>query len=161
MNVLILYRSYSGNTEKLAHLIAASLTHGGNASTVQDLRKRLPEAQSFDCVLMGAPTRMAGVTGRALGALKRLKKGGFAHKPIGFFDTYGPLPTNPQDLEAGRKWLYPGAVGKMLEAARKLGLRAHPETLRSTVTGLKGPLADDSPAAADSFVKNFLAAVAR
>jgi hypothetical protein len=60
--------------------------------------------------------------------LKQLRKKGFTKKPVAVCDTYGPIPTDPVELEKGRKWLYPGAAGKMLKLAEEQGLNVYPET---------------------------------
>jgi flavodoxin len=161
VQALILFRSHYGNTRKVAEALAAELTALGHGSVVHDLRRKLPDPEGVDLVFIGAPTRMAKVTRRALRVLKRLGKRGFSRKPIAIFDTYGPLPAKPEDLEKGRKWLYPGAAGIMQNAARTIGLNVYPDTLRSEVKGMKGPLAEDALDRARAFVKEFISAVAQ
>ena len=161
MKALILFRSHYGNTRKVAEALAAELTVLGHGSVVQDLRRKLPGPEGVDLVFIGAPTRMAKVTRRALRVLKRLGKRGFSRKPIAIFDTYGPLPTKPEDLEKGRKWLYPGAAGIMHEAAKTLGLNVYPDALRCEVKGMKGPLVDGALDRARAFVKEFVSTIAQ
>ena len=161
MKALILFRSHYGNTKKVAEVLAAELSALGHGSVVQDLRRKLPGPEGVDLVLIGAPTRMAKVTRRALRVLKRLGKRGFSGKPLAIFDTYGPLPAKPEDLEKGRKWLYPGAAGTMQNAAKGLGLNVYPNTLRCEVKGMKGPLADDALESARAFVKEFVSTIAQ
>jgi hypothetical protein len=158
MRALVLYRSHYGNTKQVAEAIAGELAALGHAAEVRDLRKRLPDLESFDLLFIGAPTRMARVSRRALHALKRLRKLGAAGKPLAVFDTFGPIPTEPEKLEKGRKWLFPGAAGLMLEAAKRLGLNVYPETLRCEVKGMKGPLVDGGPGKAAAFVREFVSA---
>ncbi|HVP90520.1 MAG TPA: flavodoxin domain-containing protein [Terriglobales bacterium] len=160
MKALILYRSHYGNTKQAAEAMASQLTALGHAPVVQDLRKRLPDPESFDLILIGAPTRMARVTRRALRVLKRLRKLGAARKPLAVFDTYGPIPTDPVKLEKGRKWLTPGAAGLMHDAAKALGLNVYPETLRCEVKDIRGPLIDGALDKAAAFAREFVSAVA-
>ncbi len=160
MKALILYRSHYGNTRQVAEAIAAELTSLGHVAAVQDLRRRLPAMEDVDLIFVGAPTRMARVTRRALHAFKRLRKLGAARKPLAVFDTFGPIPTEPEKLEKGRKWLEPGAAGLMHEAAKTLGLNVYPETLRCEVKGMKGPLVDGALEKAAAFVREFVSAVA-
>ena len=96
------------------------------------------------------------VTRKALRVSKRLRKRGFTQKSIAIFDTYGPVPTKPEELEKSRKWIYPGA-GIIHETAKKLGLTVYPNTLRSEVKGMKGPLADGELAKVEAFVRAFVA----
>jgi flavodoxin len=158
MKALILYRSYHGNTKQVADAMAKELAVEGIESVVQDLRRRLPDLSHFDFVLIGSPTRMARVNRKARRVLKRIRKRGFAEKSIAVFDTYGPVPTDPEELEKGKKWLYPGAAGILHRLAETMGLNVYPKTLRCEVTGLKGPLKDNELEKAASFAKDFVSA---
>jgi flavodoxin len=161
MKGLILFRSHYGNTKQVAESIAQQITTLGHEAIVQDLRQKLPDLQGLDFVIIGAPTRFARVTGKALSVLKQLRKKGFTEKPVVIFDTYGPIPTDSKELEKARKWLYPGAAGIMQRVAKEQGLTVYPETLRCEVQGgLKGPLADHQLEKAASFTKEFLTRIA-
>jgi hypothetical protein len=83
--------------------------------------------------------------------LKRKGKKGAAEKPIAVYDTYGPVPANPVELEKGRKWLYPGAAGILHKLAASQGLNVYLKTLRCEVQGMKGPLKDRELDKAASF----------
>lgn len=65
--------------------------------------KTLVLYKELDLILVGAPTRMARVNGRALSVLKKLRKRGYGEKPVAIFDTYGPVPAAPEELEKSRK----------------------------------------------------------
>jgi flavodoxin len=157
MKGLVLFRSHYGNTKQVAESIAQQITALGHEIIIQDLRQKLPDLQGLDFVMIGAPTRFARVTGKALRVLKQLRKKGFTGKPVAIFDTYGPVPTDPKKLEKGRKWLYPGAAGIMQRVAKEQGLDVHPETLRCEVQGgLKGPLAEHQLEKAAAFAKEFI-----
>ena len=156
MKALVLYRSYHGNTKQVAEGIAKELGTQGVETIAQDLRRKLPDLNGIDCILMGSPTRMARVNRKALRVLKRLRREGFTKKPVAIFDTYGPVPAKPEEMEKARKWLFPGAAGIMQEAAKTLGLNVYAETLRCEVRGLKGPLADQGLEKAAKFTNVFL-----
>jgi menaquinone-dependent protoporphyrinogen IX oxidase len=160
MKGLILFRSHYGNTKQVAYAMAAVIQGLGHEPVVQDLRRKLPDLQSFDFVLIGAPTRMARVTRKAVRVLKRLRKRGLGDKPLAVFDTYGPVPAKPEELEKAKKWLYPGAAGIMQTAAKAQGLNVYPNTLRCEVAGMKGPLKEKELDRAAAFAKEFLAALA-
>jgi hypothetical protein len=102
---------------------------------------------------------MARVNRRARRVLKRIGKKGFAKKPIAVFDTYGPVPTDPEELEKGKKWLYPGAAGILHKAAETQGLNVYPKTLRCEVKGMKGPLGENELEKAASFAKEFVSTI--
>jgi flavodoxin len=161
MKGLVLFRSHYGNTKQVAESIAQQITALGHEAIVQDVRQKLPDLKYFDFLMIGSPTRFARADGKAMGVLKGLRKRGFTQKPVAVFDTYGPVPTDPKELEKGRKWLYPGAAGKMLKAAQEQGLNVYPEGLRCEVLGgMKGPLADHQLEKATSFTKEFLSRIA-
>ena len=156
MKGLILFRSHYGNTKQVADSIEQQITVLGHEAVVQDLRQKVPDLEGFDFVMIGSPTRIARADGKALSALKHLRKKGFTKKPVAVFDTYGPVPADPKQLEKSRKWLYPGAAGKMQKLAKEQGLNVYPETLRCEVQGMKGPLAEHQLEKAASFVKEFI-----
>ena len=162
MKGLVLFISHYGNTKQVAETIARQITDSGHESVVQDLRQRLPDMISFDFVAIGSPTRFARPAGKAVSVLKQLRKKKYTEKPVVIFDTYGPIPTNPEELEKGKKWLYPGAAGIMQKVAKEQGLNVYPDTLRCEVLGgLKGPLADHQLEKAASFTKEFLTKITK
>ncbi len=157
MKALVLYRSHYGNTKQVAEELSQQLAAKGVEPQVLDMRGKLPELDGFGAAFIGAPTRMAKVTGRAYRVLAKLAKKGWAAKPVVVFDTFGPIPANPEELEKGKKWLYPGAAGLMLARAQALGLNVFGKTLRIEMgPGLKGPMKDGELAKVGPFVEDVL-----
>ena len=156
MKGLILYRSHYGNTKRVAEAIAQSATSLGHLTTVREVRERVPNLTEFDFAFVGSPTRIARASSSAKAALRRLKGRSFGRKPVVLFDTYGPKPTAPEELEKAKRFLDPGAAGILLETARALGLNAYATTLRCEVKGMKGPLGDRELERAASFTAEFL-----
>jgi flavodoxin len=161
MRGLVLYRSHYGNTKLVAEALAKELGAAGVEARIQDLRHRLPDLAPFDLILVGAPTRMANACGKARRLLKKLKKRGFTSGRVAVFDTYGPVPTDPAELEKGRKWLYPGAAGILQAIAADQGLDVHPATLRCEVAALKGPLAEKELDKVKPFVQDLVASLGK
>jgi multimeric flavodoxin WrbA len=161
MKALVLFRSYYGNTKLVAEALAKELGARGAAAEVRDLRRRLPDLAGVDLVLVGAPTRMARVTWRAKSVLKKLKRKGFIAGKVAVFDTYGPIPKTPEELEKGRKWLYPGAAGILHKTAVALGLNVHPAALRCEVSEMKGPISDAEMLKTADFVAEILSGQAK
>ena len=159
MKGLVLFISHYGNTKQVAETIVKQITDSGHEAVVHDLRQKLPDLVSFDFVVVGSPTRFARANGKALSALKQLRKKKFTEKPVVIFDTYGPIPTNPEELEKGKKWLYPGAAGIMQRVAKEQGLNVYPDTLRCEMQAYKGPMADHQLEKAASFTKEFLSKI--
>ena len=160
MKTLVLYRSYYGNTKQVAESLSRKIQALGHESLVQDLRQKIPDPKELDLILIGAPTRMARVNGRALRVLKKLRKRGYGEKPVAIFDTYGPVPAAPEELEKSRKWLFPGAAGIMEKTAKARGLNVYPETLRCEVLSMKGHLKEHEQEKATAFVQSLVASVA-
>ena len=96
MRILVLYRSYYGNTRGAAEAMAGRLHALGHQATVQDVRRRMPDLAAVDRVLIGAPTRFARVSVKAKSALRTLRRRGFGDRLVATFDTYGPLPKSPE-----------------------------------------------------------------
>jgi flavorubredoxin len=157
MKALILYRSHFGNTRQVAEEIGRRLEATGHQAEACNLRQSIPNLSAFDLVLIGAPTRMARAGWRAMFALRRLRRMGIGTKPLAVFDTYGPVPTDPEKLQESQKWLYPGAAGKLADRARKLGLNVHAQVLRCEVKEMKGPLKEGELEKVASFVNEFAA----
>jgi len=156
MKTLILFRSYYGNTEKVAEAIAQQMKSAGHEAVVRDIRLRLPDLHDIDAIVIGAPTRMGRVTRKARSALRQLKRKGYADKPVAVFDTIAMIPSTPEALERSRKWLEPGAVGIMQKIARDNGLNLFPDTLRCEVAEMKGPLVENAIGKAVAFATAFI-----
>jgi flavodoxin len=153
---LVLCRSHYGTTKTAAESIARELHARSIDACVADLRRRLPKLDKFDYAFVGAPTRMARVTRKAYRALRRLSKKGWGSKQVLVFDTYGPVPKTPEELEKGKKWLYPGAAGLMKARAEALGLSVYTKTLRLEVDGMKGPLKAGEDEKIGPFIEEFI-----
>ena len=161
MKGLILFRSHYGNTKKVAESIVQQITKMGHEAVFQDVRQKLPDLQDLDFVMIGSPTRFARADGKAKRVLKELRKKDFTDTPVAIFDTFGPVPAAPEELEKSKKWLYPGAAGNMHQVAEEQGLNVYHETLRCEVQGgMKGPLAEHQLEKAASFTEEFLSWIA-
>jgi len=158
MRMLLLYRSYYGNTRSAAEAMAGRLHALGHQAAVQDVRQPLPALAGVDRVLIGAPTRFARVSLWAKSALRTLRRRGFGDRLLATFDTYGPLPASPREMEENRKWFEPGAAVILHREAGRLGLKVFAESLRCAVKEYKGPLADGELEKAVAFAERFAAA---
>jgi len=159
MKALILYRSHYGNTKQVADEIVRQVVASGHDATAHRLRRRLPRPAGFDFVFVGSPTRMARASWRMMRALRRLRWKKIGRKPLAVFDTYGPVPSDPEEVKENEKWLYPGAAGRLAERARELGLNVYPEVLRCEVQGMKGPLKAGELEKVAPFVREFIASL--
>ena len=167
MRILILFRSYFGNTKEVADVVAQQMKLAGHEVDVRDMRLELPDLVEVDAIVIGAPTRRARVTRKVRSVLRTLKQRGYGHKPIALFDTISFSPPTPlgfsllssrsrEETENARKWHEPGAVGIMQKVAKQHELNLFPEQLRCEVTGVKGPLAENATAKAVAFATAFM-----
>ncbi len=159
MKGLVLFRSYYGNTKQIAKVIAEQIAVLGHEASVHDLTHKLPDLTGVDFLVIGAPTRMAKVSRKATAALRQLRKKGFAGKPIAVFDTYGPVPADPQELAKVNRWLNPGAAGILQKVAKEEGMNVYARTLRCPVEGMSGPLAEGDLRNAAAFASEFVTAM--
>ena len=158
----IFFRSHYGNTQQVAEAMAQQITALGHEAVVQDVRQKMPELQDIDFIMVGSPTRIARADGKAKKVLKQLGKKGLTEKAVAVFDTYGPVPTDPVELEKTKKWLYPGAAGILHRLAGEQGLNVYPETLRCEVKGgMKGPLAENQLEKAAAFAEKFISDISK
>ena len=165
--MLILFRSYFGNTKQVADAIAQQMKMAGHEVDIRDMRLGFPHLMDIDAIVMGAPTRRARVTRKAKSVLRTLKQRGYGNKPIALFDTISFSPPTPlsslllvsrsrEETENARKWHEPGAVGMMEKIARQYEMNLFPELLRCEVIGIKGPLAENATAQAAAFATAFI-----
>jgi flavodoxin len=165
--MLILFRSYFGNTKQVADAIAQQIKVAGHEVDLRDIRLGLPHIMDIDAIVIGAPTRRARVTRKARSVLRTLSRMGYGDKPIALFDTISFSPPTPlgslllssrsrEETENARKWHEPGAVGIMQKIARQHKLNLFPELLRCEVIGTKGPLAENATVKAVAFATAFI-----
>jgi len=159
MEGLVLYRSYFGNTRQIAEAIGKQLAEAGYDPVLCDVREKLPDLSRVAFIFLGSPTRMARVNRKAKKILKLLEKKKVA-QPLVIFDTYGPVPSDAEELMKAKKWIEPGAAGILAARAQACGLNVYGKTLRCEVTYLKGPLGEHEVEKAMTFTKEFLATLA-
>ncbi|WP_319560667.1 flavodoxin domain-containing protein [Marispirochaeta sp.] len=90
MNVLIVYDSFFGNTEKLAMAMAKAIKEDPKISAVsalrvEDAQKENPE--KLDLLIVGSPTRAFRPSQAITGYLKRIPPAGLAGIKAAAFDT--------------------------------------------------------------------------
>ena len=129
MDILIVYGSQYGNTQRIAQAMAASLRESHAVRTVQAAVARDMTGDDVDLLLVGAPTQMRGLRLLAKPFLDGLDERGFKGTPAAAFDTR--LDVGPQVLESH-------IIAERLEAA---GCRLVAKPQSFVVVGLEGPLA--------------------
>lgn len=145
--VLIVFHTKFGNTEKLAREIGAGIEATGTAkcSVINIKAVGDQDFSSFDGVLFGGPIHAFRATSGIQGAVKKAAKRGLGGKLVGAFDTYQAL---------GNKGRAAGQIRDLLKKEAH-DARVFSEELTSLVDGYQGPLNEAEPARAREFGKRF------
>lgn len=133
MNVLIVYGSQFGNTERIARAVGAALAPLHNVRVVGARDARALSGGPVDLLIVGAPTQMFGRRLIVRSFLDGLDRQGFSRVPAAAFDTRMGTPTEKNAAASE-------TIAARLEA---IGCRliAPPESF--LVAGFTGPLVPD------------------
>ena len=93
MNVLVVYGSQFGNTERIARLIGAALEPRHTVRVVGAKDARDLPGKVVDLLVVGAPTQMFGRRLLVRSFLDGLKRQGFGNVAVAAFDTRMGTPT--------------------------------------------------------------------
>jgi flavodoxin len=93
MNVLVVYGSQFGNTERIAKLIGAAFEPRHTVRVVGAKDARGLSGQGVDLLVVGAPTQMFGRRLLVRSFIDGLKRQGFGNIPVAAFDTRMGTPT--------------------------------------------------------------------
>jgi flavodoxin len=91
MNILILYDSKFGNTEKLAVAMQGAVANEHRVSS-RAVVGAPTDASGYDLVLVGGPTHAHGASQPLKDALKQLPSGSLRGVPVAVFDTRFRMP---------------------------------------------------------------------
>ncbi len=161
MKAAVVYDSVYGNTKLVAEAIAQQLRADGLQVEIHNLREEKVRQVDADLMFLGGPTRMKHLTRKVKGFIRKLDKSYWSSRPIVVFDTFGPLPKTEEERKRQEPWINPGAAGEMQGLAKEKGLKVYPQTNRSPVTGLKGPLDPEAVAIAKQFAHEVVASIGK
>ncbi len=142
MNILIVYDSVFGNTEKVARALGAALGTQGNAETLPAGQATAEKMRGLDLLVVGSPTRGLRPTEAISKLLNALPKDHLAGVQVAAFDTR--LALDKIDSAFVRLLVSKGgyAADTIAKILKKKGgnLLAPPEGF--LVIGEQGPLVD-------------------
>ena len=161
MKVIIAVDSVHGNTKQVAETLKDEIEKAGHEVVFINLRKEFRVPSEGDLLLVGSPTRVAKMTGKAKRFMKKLDVAAWSGKTVATFDTHMPLPDDPKEREKTLKWVEPGAAGKLSALAAERGLKVHSPPLRCMVSDMKGPLAPGELEKAVEYASQLVASVSQ
>jgi flavodoxin len=141
MNVLVVYASQFGNTERLARVVGAALEPRHQVRVVRARDARALTGEGVDLLLVGAPTQMFGRRLLVRSFLDGLPSHGFGGVAAAAFDTRMGTPTQKNAAESE-------VIADRLQAAGGR-LVVPPESF--LVAGFTGPLVDGEEERATSW----------
>lgn len=148
MDILVVFGSQFGNTQRIAGAIAGALASAHAVRAVPVAAASDLRGDDVDLLFVGAPTQMRGLRVLAEPFLAGLAERGFAGTPAAAFDTR---------VDVGPQLLASTVIADRLGEAG-CRLVASPESF--LVLGLEGPLADGEEARAGAWARDVVAALA-
>ena len=159
--MIIAVDSVHGNTKQVAETLKDEIEKAGHEVVFINLRKEFRVPSEGDLLLVGSPTRVAKMTGKAKRFMKKLDVAAWSGKTVATFDTHMPLPDDPKEREKTLKWVEPGAAGKLSALAAERGLKVHSPSLRCVVSDMKGPLVPGELEKAGEYARQLVASVSQ
>jgi len=139
VEVLVIYGSQYGNTQRIARAIASGLESDHHVRVLPAAAASDLTGDGIDLLFVGAPTQMRGLRLLAAPFLDGLAERGFSGTPAATFDTRMDL--GPQTLESSV------IADRLVESGCRLV--AKPQSF--LVLGLEGPLAGGEEARASAW----------
>ncbi|HET9085546.1 MAG TPA: flavodoxin domain-containing protein [Candidatus Limnocylindrales bacterium] len=149
MEILVVFGSQYGNTQRIARAIARSLSPEHHVRVMPAAAASEVSGAGVDLLFVGAPTQMRGLRLLAKPFLDGLVERGFVGTPAAAFDTRMDL--GPQLLEST-------VISQHLVEA---GCRLVAKPQSFLVLGLEGPLADGEEVRAEGWARAVAGPVAR
>ncbi|HET8787046.1 MAG TPA: flavodoxin domain-containing protein [Candidatus Limnocylindrales bacterium] len=148
MEILVVFGSQYGNTQRIARAIAEALASEHHVRVVPAAAATAERGDDVDLLLVGAPTQMRGLRLLADPFLAGLEERGFGRTAAAAFDTY---------VDVGPQMLASTVIADRLAEA---GCRLVAEPESFLVLGMEGPLADGEERRAGSWAMSVVAAIA-
>lgn len=154
MNILIVYDTVYGNTEKVAQTLQTVLARGNKVNLIKTHAASAAQAQQADLLLVGSPTHGGRPTEDVKKLLDAIPVGGLNGKRAIAFDT--------SSAKQGEGWFVRGVIDFFGFASRRISadLAAKGATVLGTntflVRGREGALLDGELERAAAWVKDLV-----
>ncbi|MCR4394699.1 MAG: flavodoxin family protein [Dehalococcoidales bacterium] len=151
MKGIVIYDTSYGNTQKIAEAIADTLKESGihvDTTYVKNIKKL--NAEDYDFLIIGSPTRFATMSLTMRGFLSRLKPDEWINKPFAAFDTEGSASVEKNQGSAAEK------IAQKLKEKQMNQLLP---VLKAIVLDWKGPLQTGEIERAKEYAQKFLSQI--
>lgn len=158
MQILIVYDSFFGNTEQIAHQIGSVLSGRHAVESMRAADASAERAAAADLLIVGSPTRGFRPSEGTAKFLEALGRGSLAGKSVAAFDTRTPL----ENIQSGllRFIVDKGgyAAPSIAKKLQRSGGRLVAEPEGFFVNGTEGPLKDGELERAARWAESLLSA---
>lgn len=140
MEVLVVYDSVFGNTERVAHAVGEALDRSGDVKVLRVSEVSPEQVTRYDILIVGSPTRVFQPTGVTKKLLKNIPAGSLKGVRVATFDTRLSMEDTDSALLVFLVRLFGYAAEPMANRLKKKGgdLAVPPEGF--IVEGTEGPL---------------------
>ena len=152
--IIIIYDSYFGNTQKIAEAMAQAIPEGMKFSLRKAGEVSLEDLKDMSTLIVGSPTRQFKATAAIDGFLKRIPKGRLNEVKVAAFDTrMTPEDVNQNKFLSLMVKLFGYAAEKIAKKLSNLGGVEAISPQGFYVNGVEGPLLDGELERAADWVK--------
>ncbi|MFA5070325.1 MAG: flavodoxin family protein [Patescibacteria group bacterium] len=150
MNILIIYDSLYGNTEKIAQAVAEALTPSAPSNVVKIIRAdeaKISDIESIDLLIIGSPTHGGRPSPAIKAFLDKIPADGLKNIKVTAFDTH---------LKIFILKIFGYAAGRIVKELQGKGGQLVAAPAGFIVSGTKGPLGQNEMERAAGWAKEIL-----
>lgn len=160
MNVLVIYDSTYGNTEKVAHAMAEGTPHGATVKVMQLGQVKSEDIRQADIVIMGSPTHGGRPTPELQAHIQGLPTSALSGKSVAAFDTRFEMHEQALPLQLLMR-LIGFAAPRIARDMKAKGGNPVVQPEGFIVEGKDGPLRKGELARATTWIEQVIAASSR
>lgn len=155
MNILVIYDSLYGNTEKIAQYIAEKLKPNHKVIIERVTENTVQKVKGAELIIIGSPTHGFNASENTLKFIKSLNDEMLKNKKIALFDTR----TVPADIPKFFRFMIQKAgyaSPKLEKFFKSKGCKIVAESIGINVHGKEGPIVDGEMDRIDNWINNLI-----
>jgi flavodoxin len=156
MNIMIVYDSIFGNTEKIAHAMSKAIASRENVGAIRVSNIKQEQLSGLDVLIVGSPTRAFRPTKNINIFLKRIPNNSLKGVRVAAFDTRISTNDIQSSVLSFLIKLFGYAAKPIAHKLKKKGGNLVVEPEGFIVKGAEGPLKDDEIERAADWVKHII-----